>query len=162
MKANFLAYWNSRSPRDRAILAGVGALAIVALAWAYAWQPITAARLRLRAELPQLRGAAAEMQQAAADVQRLRGLPQPESKDGVAAAKAAADAAGIDKEAFQFAALGPNRVQANAPGIAFDNWLGFIQQLQSSAFGRVETAQVSALAEPGMVRVQAVFVFPAR
>ena len=162
MKDSLLAYWNSRSPRDRVILAGVGAFAVIALTWAYVWQPMLAARLRLRAELPQMRAAAMEMKSAATEVARLGGLPQPEPKDAIAAAKSATEAANLDQDGIQFAALGANRVQVNAPNVAFDSWVDFVRQLQISAFGRVESMHITALGEPGAVRVQAVLVFPVR
>ena len=67
------AWWASRPPRERAVLAGGGAAVVAALLFALAWLPMERARTRLAAELPALRASLAEMEQGVALV--VIGLP---------------------------------------------------------------------------------------
>ena len=66
------AWLAERSPRDRAVLLGGGALVLVMLAWAYVWHPLAESRARLEARVAAAEADLAWMRGAGAEVQRLR------------------------------------------------------------------------------------------
>lgn len=69
------AFWLSRSPRERAVLAWAGLCVAAILLFALAWLPMERTRARLAQELPALRASLAEMHTQADEVKALRALP---------------------------------------------------------------------------------------
>ena len=59
-------------------------------------------------------------------------------------------------------ALSPERTQVTLNAVAFDRWVEWSRSLATESALLVESAQISATGEPGMVKVQAVFAQPAR
>ena len=72
---NAPAFWAGRGPRERLVLAGIGAAVAAILLFAFVWLPLERSRSHAAAQLPQLRASVAEMRAQAAEVAALRALP---------------------------------------------------------------------------------------
>lgn len=163
MKEQFLAYWQSRSPRDRQVITAISAVVLIAILYAYLWLPLNQAREQLRKELPKLRGAAQQMTSQAQEVARLKGTPAAAATGAPTDLIAkSAERAGLKGEVTQVTALSPERTQVTLNAVAFDRWVEWSRSLATESALLVESAQISATGEPGMVKVQAVFAQPAR
>ncbi len=160
MKQGWSAFWQQREPRERAIIAGGAALLIIALLYAFVWEPIVQDRERLQTRVPQLIASARQIEQDASEIERLRALPRaPVSAQGLQSAiEQSAAASNLRDKITRVAADGNNRSRVQLAAVAFDQWLSWVAKLQNEQRIRVEAAQVEALAEPGMVKVNAVFV----
>jgi len=156
-------YWQSRSARDRQIIVLLTGIAVVAIAYAYIWMPMNNARTQLRAELPKLRGAAAQMNMEAQEVARLKtSTRQTNRVSPQETVTQSAEQAGIRGDVSQITPLSPERVQVTLNNVSFDNWIRWTQILATSSALRIESAQANAATEPGMVKVQAVMSLPGK
>lgn len=163
MKEQLLQYWRSRSARDRQIIATIAAVVIVALLYAYLWLPMNEARARLRAELPKLRSAAEQMELQAREIQQLKAMPVPVASGAAQdVIVRAAERAGMKGDLTQVTSLSTERIQVTLNAVSFDRWIDWSRALASESALRIESAQVSASGEPGMVKVQAVLALPAK
>lgn len=163
MKEQFLAFWHSRDPRERKILAGGAFLLALALLYAYVWLPISQQRDRLREQLPVMNGQLAQMKTQAREIAQLKASGEAAPRGSVAEVlNQSAVPAGIKGELTQVTPIATDRAQVTLNSIAFDRWLGWVKILQTQYALRIESTQVAAATEPGMVRVQAVFVSPAQ
>lgn len=163
MKDQLRAYWQSRSSRDREIIVAISAIVLIMVLYAYLWLPMNEARDRLRKELPKLRGAAQQMEMQAKEVAQLRGTPTPTASGAAQdVIDKSAERAGLKGELTQVTSLSSERTQVTLNAVAFDRWVEWTRTLASESALRVESAQVTATGEPGMVKVQAVLALPAR
>jgi len=158
MKEALRTWWQQLAPRERLVIGWGGAGLLVALLYAYIWQPLDAERHKLRAGLPALRVAAAGVRAGAEEASRLKAsaTPAPTGAALQAAVQQEVNESGNGK-ALQLNLLDENRVSAAWPAISFDAWTAMAVKLQAARHIRLESATVNALPEPGMVRVQAVF-----
>ena len=158
---NAPAFWSARSPRERTVLAGVGALAAALLLFALVWLPLERSRARVTAQLPQLRASVAEMRAQAAEVTALRSLPARES--GSTPALAALIASGALTQGLpgaRLVALDGKRLKLamdDASWTRLVEWLSAAQALHGLA---VEEASVEALAAAGRVKAEFVLAAP--
>ena len=140
-----------RSPRERLVLGIAGAGLAIAIVFAFAWLPLTAARQHLGAELPALRASLATLERQADEAKRLRAMPAVASTaaEPLAAAVNARPIAGA-----QVALVDPKSVAVTGNDVAFGALLEWIAAMQASQGLRVESARIEALAAPGRVRVE--------
>lgn len=163
MKEQFNAYWRTRSPRDRRVITVVVLVVALSFFYAYLWMPMSEARSRLRAELPKLRGAAAEMTAEAAEAARLKAIPASAARAASAdTINQSAARAGLKDELSEVTPLSPQRVQVALNSVAFDRWVGWTRALAAESGLRIESAQITTGGEPGKVKVQAVLALPGR
>jgi len=163
MKEQLQHYWQSRSPRDRRTIALIGSLIGITLLYAYIWMPMNEARVRLRAELPKLRGAAEQMSVQAQEVTRLKATPaQATRTPPQELINQSAETSGIKGDISQITQLSPDRVQVILNNVSFDAWMRWTHSLAQQSGLRIDSARVTANNEPGMVKVQAVLVLPGR
>lgn len=159
MKENFAQFWQQRTPAERRTIAIGGTLLAIALLYAFIWHPLMQERQRLRAALPQLRAAAAQMQLQAAEINHLRNLPPKSFNNNMRNAleyMSAHSAIG----SLSISTLDSDRARVSFDAVAFDSWIEWVKMLQAEQGVRVESAEVFALAEPGMVKIQAVLSVP--
>ncbi|MES2354169.1 MAG: type II secretion system protein M [Pseudomonadota bacterium] len=150
-------YWQSRSARDRRVIQLLTGVVIIVIVYAYIWMPMNEARARLRAELPKLRGAAAQMNVEAQEVARLKTSTRQTARvSPQETVTQSAEQAGIRGDVSQITPLSPERVQVMLNNVSFDNWIRWTQILATTSGLRIESAQVNAATEPGMVKVQTV------
>lgn len=161
MKAAWVSYWRSRSPRERRLL-GIGmTLVALTLLYFYAIRPVNLERARLRAAMPQLRADAASVRADGIEVAQLKPL---------AASAATVDARSVLLDSATAFQIDPASVtvQTNPSGparltisrVAFDSLMRYVDAAQSIHHLRLESAVLRALNEPGMVSVEAEFASP--
>lgn len=161
MKQRLREYWLARSPRDRRIIGGIAALIAISVVYAYLWMPMIEARTRLRAELPKLRGATAEMAAQEQEIKRLKAAPASASQAvSPELINQSAERAGIKDNLTQVTSLSAERVQVTLNSVAFDRWIGWTRALATESALRVESAQVTGAGDAGTVKVQAVLALP--
>lgn len=150
--------WQQLAPRERLVIGWGGAGLLLALLYAYLWQPLDSERHRLRAALPALRVAVEEVRAGAEEASRLKTSASPATTGTAlqaAVQQAASESGGA--QAPQFSLLDESRVSATWPSISFEAWAAMAAKLQSARHIRLESVTVDALPEPGLARVQAVF-----
>lgn len=148
--------WNAREPRERMVIAaGLGAL-LVAVLWAYVWDPIATDRARLAAALPKLRAQAQLVATQGAEVERLRNAARsrgtPTAPD--AAIGAAAKSLGLGDAIGAVTVLGEGRVQVVVKPVAFDALVRLLGELAAGQGLAVESLVVRVAPEPGRVQVE--------
>lgn len=158
MRAALRSLWESRSPRERTVLAVCGALAGIAL---YLWllQSADRARLRLGPEVASLRAQADRVDRNAAEIERLRAAPAVAASgaDLRTLVQAQAGAAGLGRALARIDAADENQVQVAFGAVAFSEWLAWAASLRAQLV-RVEACKIESLSTPGMVGVSATLV----
>ena len=158
MRAKLSTLWQSRAPRERAVIA---ALAILVGIAAYVWllQAAGTAHSRLRASVPALRAQSARLEQQAAELQHLRAEPAPSASttDLRTLVQAQAESAGLSRALVKIDAPDPNQVVVVFGAVAFAYWLNWVAGLASQQI-RLDACRVEALSTPGLVSVTATLV----
>lgn len=160
----FKAYWAARAPRERMMLAGGMAAAIILLLYVLVWDPIQTSRARLATELPKLRAQAAQLRLDAEQAEGLRGRiksndsgrPLPSVID------TSAKAAGLRDSIKQIQSLSNDRTQINLSNVGFDALVQWLAGLGASDGIAVETMNASAASQSGRVQVESLVVRSAR
>lgn len=158
LPATLTHFWRQRSTAEQRTLALGCAVAALALLYAFVWHPLSEQRQRLQETLPQMRVAAAQLRLQAAEVTRLRTLPQQSLGNHPRSILDVVGARGSIGVPSQLIALDAGRVRVEFNAIAFDNWVDWAKQLQAEHGVRIESAAIIALSEPGMVGIKAVLV----
>ena len=153
---NISLFWRQRTPAERRTLKRGGAILATALLYAFFWHPLSQERQRLQASLPQLRAAAAQMRITATEVQRLRQTPQKNFANSLRDAMDHATAHSSIGAPPQILPLDAGRVRIEFNAVVFDSWIDWANFLQTEQGVRVESAEIFALAEPGLVKIKAV------
>lgn len=157
MRARLLKLWESRSPRDRVLIA-ILAAAVAALLYLWLAQSAQRARTQLGASLPVLRAQAVRLDQDATEVERVRAMPVPPAAqtDLRALVQSRAESAGLSRALVRIDAPDANQVQLVFGAVAFSEWLPWVASLQAERV-RMDTARIEALSTPGMVGITATF-----
>jgi general secretion pathway protein M len=152
--------WESRSPRERVIIATLAVLLGLAL---YAWlmQAAGRARAQLHMNVTALRTQAARLDQQALEHARLRAAPAAtaSSTDLRKLVQSRIDAAGLSRALVRMDAPDADQVVVVFGAVAFADWLDWIAGLQLQQV-RLDTCRIEALAAPGMVSVTATLARP--
>ena len=157
MKARLLKLWESRSPRDRLVIAILVAVVGAAL---YLWllQSAYRARTQLGTSVTLLRAQATRLNLDATELERVRAIPAPPASqtDLRTLVQARVEAAGLARALVRIDAPDPNQVQLVFGAVAFAEWLAWVASLQGEHI-RLDTGRIEALSTPGMVGVTATF-----
>lgn len=153
-----LEIWSERTPRERMWLAG-GATAVVLVAlYLFLWEPALAASRRLDAALPKLRAQAELMRAQQSEIAALRrSAGNVTQVDLRAALQAGLAGAPFQKSVQAIDMLSTDRARLQVGSARFDDWLRWSADLQRHSGVRLERCIVTALGEPGAVRVEATF-----
>lgn len=158
MRARLRRLWESRAPRDRAIIA---ALAVVLGAALYVALVQTAGRSRIQlgSSVGTLRLQSARLDQQASELERVRMAPVPSASktDLRALVQAQAGEAGLSRALVRLDALDADQVVVVFGAVAFADWLHWVEALNAQRV-RLETCRIEALSTPGMVSVTATLV----
>jgi general secretion pathway protein M len=144
-------WWTARSERERWMVGGAAALILASILFFFVYQPINEERLRLRDRVPELRSSLQQMQSQTQEVKALQSRPKPPSLE--VALKESATQAGLANA--KITADGPDRARVNFDSVEFEKWIRWVGRLQSERAFRIDSAQVAALPEPGIVKVAA-------
>lgn len=154
------AWWASRAPRERALLA---TLAIVVGVGIYASFVQTAmrARAQLGNSVAELRLQADRLEEYAAELERARAAPAPPppGTDLRAAIQSQAAQAGLAQALVRVEALDAGQATAEFGAVAFADWLKLVQDLDAQRI-RITACRIEALSTPGMVSVAATLARP--
>jgi type II secretory pathway component PulM len=158
MRTRLRKAWESRAPRERAIIA---ALAVVLGAALYAWlvQSAGRARVQLHTSVTTLRAQAVRLDEQALEYDRLRAAPavSASQSDLLTLVQAQAGAAGLSRALVRIDAPDADRVVVVFGAVAFADWLGWIAGLKSQ-HARLDACRIEALSTPGLVSVTATLV----
>ncbi len=157
MKQQIIKWWESRSPRDRVVIAALGALVAVVLYFVLI-QSAYRARTQLGASVATLRAQALRLERDAAELARVRAVrvPPVAQTDLRTHVQALITGAGLSGGLLRIDATDANHVQVVFGSVAFAEWLQWVTVLQSQQI-RLETSRVEALSTPGMVGSSATF-----
>lgn len=151
MTQAWLTWWRERSARERWMIGGTAALVLTLIVFFFVWQPLDTERLRLAKRVPELKITLARMQIQAREVKGVQSRGKPRSLE--VALEETGREIGLPKGAIR--SDGPERARINLAAIEFNKWIAWIAKLQQDRAIRLEAAQIEALAEPGMVKVNA-------
>lgn len=149
--------WLQRSPRERLVIAALGAFVLLVVVAVFAWLPLERARHRTAAQLPALRASLAALERDALEVKRLRAMPAA-TASAVAApqplASLATNAGGL--AGARITVLDERRVRVAGDDLAFGSLLEWLRNAQVTHRMRVSTAHLEALATAGRVKAELV------
>jgi type II secretory pathway component PulM len=159
LRNTIVEFWASCTARQRAAIAAATVVAACAALYLFLWEPGLAARQSLSAALPRMRAQLEDMRwqrdEVAALRKKLGASAPPGDLAGVLRASAAQTPLAQAIERIESLPGGTARMQAGA--LPFDAWLAWITTLQRELGVRMEACRVSALDQPGMVRLEASF-----
>lgn len=152
-------FWAACSARQRAAIAAAIALAAGAALYLFLWEPGLAARQSLSVTLPRLRAQLEDMRWQRDEVVTLRKALDSSTPRGDLAAllRASAAQAPFASAIERFEGLPEGKVRMHAGPLPFDAWLAWIGNLQRELGIRVDACRISALDQPGLVRLEASF-----
>ena len=152
-------FWTQINSRERLVIVGGALLLLIVIVYFYLWQPLSQERLRLRARLPQLKLSATQMRANVDEVMRLKAnLNQaPQSAQSLRTLlEQSAAAYKLRDNLSQINTEGDNRIRLSLGSVPFDDWIQWLAQLQTQYRMRLESCRVEGLAQPGIVKIQAV------
>lgn len=152
-------FWAERSERERTVLAGGAVLVIVLALYGLVWDPGLKASAKLSASLPRLRAQVEDMRAQQKEILQLRKSTGTTSQaaDLRALLRAAVARSPLAAAAPSIEWQTNDRVVFAAAAVDFDSWLQWIAGVQRELGIRLESCTVTALGEPGRVRVEASF-----
>jgi type II secretory pathway component PulM len=158
MKLPLRKLWESRTPRERAVMV---VLAIVTMTALYLWfvQSAGHARERLRTTVTTLRIQAVQIDQQAVELGRLRTAPALSvSQTGLQSLlQDQIGAAGLSRALVSLDVRNADQVVIVFGAVAFADWLKWLTALKSQHV-RVDACRIEALSTPGLVSVTATLV----
>ena len=158
MRAQLRKAWESRSPRERAIITALGLVLGAAL---YVWlvQSAGRARAQLHASVTTLRAQAARLDQQALEYGRLRVAPAAavSPTDLRTLVQAGVGDAGLARALVRIDAPDADQVVVVFGAVAFADWLNWIAGLKSQHV-RLDACRIEALSTLGLVSVTATLV----
>ena len=158
MKAQLRKAWESRAPRERAVIAVLAALLAIGL---YVWlvQSAGRARVQLGKSVAMLRTQANGVEQQAAEFARLRAAPpiSASQTDLRTLVQARAGAAGLARALARIDVQDADQVVVAFGAVAFADWLDWIAGLKSQQV-RLDACRIEALSTPGLVSLTATLV----
>ena len=155
MKAQLLKLWESRSPRERTIIAAAGVVLGIFIYVALV-QTATRARIQLRSSVLSLRAQANSLEQQAVELERVRAAPPllASQTDLRTLVQSEAAAAGLSRSLVSIEALDANQVAVVFGAVAFADWHNWIVALNLQQV-RVDACRIEAMSTPGLVSITA-------
>ncbi len=153
------AFWESRSPRERRVLRmGAAAVAGVIL-YVVLIGPGMDARRKLSAALPKQRAQLEEMRHQEREIAALRKKigASPRRADLKPLLQSSLARTSFANAVTRLDALQADRAVLVAAPVVFDDWVGWAEDLQRELGIRLEECRMSALDQPGLVRIEATF-----
>jgi type II secretory pathway component PulM len=148
--------WDRASARERAALV-VGALVVIlALAWAFGWQPLTRDLDRLREAAPAEAAAVGRARSYADDIAALSHSAPPQRADLRASTERALGDRGLSAPSLSIDAQS-DRVKVTIPASPFATLVGALDGVRKDAGAFVAEATIIPRVEPGTVRAEVTF-----
>jgi len=158
-RATIVGFWAACTARQRAGIAAGIVLAAGAALYLLLWEPGLAAQRSLSAALPRLRAQLQDMRWQREELAALRNTVRASTPPGDLAAilRASAAQAPFAPAVERIEGLPGGKARMQAGALPFDAWLAWIGNLQRELGIRVDACRISALDQPGMVRLEASF-----
>jgi type II secretory pathway component PulM len=159
LRNTIVEFWAAYNARQRAAIAAATVIAAGAALYLLLWEPGLAARQSLSAALPRLRAQLEDMRWQRDEVTALRrkvGAATPPG-DLAAVLRASAAQTPFAPAIERIESLPGSKARMQAGPLPFDTWVAWIGTLQRELGIRMEACRVSALDQPGMVRIEASF-----
>jgi general secretion pathway protein M len=122
---------------------------------ALVWLPLERARVRLNAELPQLRASTAALRRDAGEVRRLKAMPATvPANPSPLAPLIGANAWARELPGVQLTVPDEKHVRITAADVSFTALLDWLATARAAHGLRVESARIEALPLPGRVRAE--------
>lgn len=162
MKAWFLGL----APRERLIVAGGAAILLVLVLWLAVWEPLVQRTAQLEQSVAVQEETLAWMRQAAGEIEQLRrsGGPAAAGLQGrslLAAVDQATRAAGLNSGLKRIEPEGQNRVRVQFEGVAFDDFMRWLNGLQGQYGVFTQSITVEREEAPGRVNIRLTLDAPA-
>jgi general secretion pathway protein M len=155
----FLAkYWHSRAFRERQLIAIVATVLLPIVFYFLLWQPAHQAVAKLSLSLPALQAQSRILQENAAEVDALRHRPQLAALDPQAFKLNIEQSALKHQLTISISPMGAqdlNGIRIAGDAISFASWLSWLRELQQEQHIRAESVSITALPQPGMVKMSA-------
>lgn len=149
--------WQSRTPRERAVLVALGVV-LAAACLVSLVQTATHARSRLRPSVTALRAQVASLDEQAREIERLRAAPPVAvSQSDLRSLVQAQIGAELSRALVRIDARDSDEVEVVFGAVPFAKWLSWIAGLKAQQV-RVASSRVEALTSPGLVSVTATLV----
>jgi len=157
MRARLRKLWESRSPRDRAIITALAVL-VGLLLYLSLVQSAYRARTQLGSSVSVLHAQALRLDADANELARVRAMPAATAPqtDLRTQVQAQAAAAGLARALLRLDAKDADQVQVVFGSVAFADWLAWVATLQAQRI-RLDTSRIEALSTAGLVSVTATF-----
>lgn len=153
-------FWSLRSSKQRMMLCAAGTVAIAAASYVVLLAPALTASTRLSATLPTLRAQVEDMRQQQKEIGILRKKVAAASQrtDLKALLQSSAARASFVNSVERIESLSGGKALMLAAPVVFDDWLGWIENLQREFGIRLDGCKITSVDQPGLVRVEATFV----
>ena len=142
------------------MLSIVAAVILAAALYVFMFGPGLQSRARLLAALPRLRAQVSDMRQQEKEVALLRKKAQTFSQrtDLKALLQSAIARSPFVNAVERLDLLSGEKLTLVAAPVAFDDWLGWMANLQREFGVRLDGCKITALDQPGLVRIEATLV----
>lgn len=151
-------YWDGRAARERRFIVFSALVLGPLAAYWLLWQPAHSASAKLRAAAPALRAQAEQVRAQAAEADMLRHRPRPATLDADAlklAVEASATRHRLRDALSTLDAVEPRSVRITLASVSFEQWLGWLRDLQREQHIRANSLSITALPQTGMVKASA-------
>lgn len=157
MKETWQTRWQQLAPRERRMISWGGSGLLAALLYAYLWQPVAMERDKLRTSLPQMKDHAAQMRFQAEEAAQLKTSirPGPKGEAIKSAIYRTAGEIGMDNKALQLNMLDEHHASISMTKVSFTTWMTLVTDLQKNQGIRLESCDIEALPETGMIHLRA-------
>ena len=153
----WVATWDRASKRERVLVALALAAVAGALAWAFAWLPLTRDLARLAEQQPRSRATLVAARALADDIAALsRAAPAARNDDLRAALERVVAERGLRSPGVSVEAQ-DRRVRLVVPAVAFPALIGLVDAARADAGAYVAEATITPRVEPGTLRAEIVF-----
>lgn len=152
-------WWDGLAARERLILIGGGAVLVLVLLWALLWQPLVGRVGEMESEVATQRENLRWMQNAAAELQQLRGSGAQSAaglggRSLLAVADQSARSAGLGNGLKRIEPESGNAVRVRLEGVAFDDVVVWLEGLAREAGVLATSIAIERANAPGLVNVR--------
>jgi len=153
-------FWDARSGKERAMLCVAAGVVSAAALYLFLLEPGLVARKQLSATLPRLRAQTDDMRQQQKEIAVLRKKIGAASQraDLKALLESSSTRTPLVNSMQRFESISGDKVILLAAPVVFDEWLGWVENLQREFGVRLDACKIAALDQPGLVRIEATFV----
>lgn len=148
-------FWSERAPREKALLAGGGAIAAIAVLYLLAIEPAATGIARLERGLPAMRAQAARMEALLGEVKTLKSrapVATVSTTEARVALEKSLAAAGL--KASRMVPLADGDLQLTFANVPYATWAAWLARTERELGARATSVTATATATPGSANVE--------